>query len=370
MPDLVISTPEGVPNAVLELWDRHLFNTANAGSVAIRPVPQSLQVKDLHEKILRDHQKSWFQLARYGYQLFDDADYTQTAREIAREFTDDSPRVLVDPLLCFFAPLWYRELDDPICIFFYGEPLECAVRLQDRWRFPLHFGLALWEYYVVSALSHLRQQKYLLFSLARFRKSPDAYMTEIRKCYRELKGFSSQQKYDFESALDRDWSDPVATPDPRRHLTQPQTLLFDALEAGSVDDIPGLALSEQSEDILFHYGNLRAGYDQIRDTRDKLQRKLQSRGQARDSYETHRNDYKLDVSDQNVEVVVHIDGMSPLTFLSEPDSPLIELLETTLQNQSQNPGELVYLECAGSEMSSFYFRAGDLLAVETGHSIT
>lgn len=369
MPDLVLATPDGMPRQLLDLWDQHLTTSFRADRRETDSTSAASRIRNLHQLILRDHQKTWFQLCRKGYRLFDDEKYAEAAGEIVSSLPGSSAGAIVDPLLCFFAPLWENRDSEQARILFYSEPVECAARLRDTWRFPVQFGLALWEYYVINALEHLAGGKHILFSLSRFRDAPDRYLNDVSRCYHALKCVPGGAGTVNIALDDSEWMTAPAMPDPGQYNTRAAERLYDALETDRIEDLDGVRLSDSSSDILFHYGNLRAGYDDIAQMRDDTERKLNALKATAPEHADHAdNPAPPAAADSGVEVVVHIDGMSPLRFVSEPDSPVIEMLRTALQNQSRNPGELVYLESQGSEMAALYFTSGDLLAVETNQA--
>ena len=362
MPDLVLSTPDGVPEQLLDLWDRQLFATVRADRVDTESTSVDSQIRALHRKILADHQKSWFQLCGRGYRLTEHDDYTQSANQVLAEVDNGDSRAIVDPLLCFFAPLWRQQIESPVSIFFFTEPMECAAALQDKWRFPIRFGLALWEYYVINAISRIKKQEHLLFSYTQFCEAPSAYFEDVTTRYHDLKSIPKQSRAAASIVLDSEWHRARAVPDRQKYINQTQMYLYDALDRDRLRDAKEVELSEESRDILFHYGNLRAGYEQMKSARDELQTQLQNGTSAPDNQKVLSDP---DVGGSLTEVVVHVRGMEPLELLCEPDNPVIEMLTTTLHTQSQNPNEFVYLQCQGPDMGALYFLAGDLLALET-----
>lgn len=369
-PILVLATPDGLPLRILDLWDRSLFSTIRVHERGFKTDSLEERIETLHEKILRDHQKTWFQLCRAGFK-FDDTAYQESLQEILQTIHNESDRAVVDPLLCFFAPLWFQNMDQRTCLFYYSEPMEAAVSLQAKWRFPIHFGLALWEYYVIGALRQMNSVDYILFSSSRFREAPEPYLRETRRRFENLGGDPAANGRDLGILLKSEWNTSVALPDPARYLSQTQTDLFDRLESGDLDNTGALSLSDQSADILVQYGNLRAGYDQVKQEKEAMETELKlHQGVDTDKIAVTTAKSNRGSSASLVEVVVHIDGIDPLEFLVEQDNPVIETLNDALVNQSQAPNELVYLYCGESENAAIYFPAGDLLAVETNRLST
>lgn len=62
------------------------------------------------------------------------------------------PWFIKDPRLCLTFPLWRRLLEMPICVVVHRNPIEIAKSLEKRNGFPLKYGLALWEKYLLRAV--------------------------------------------------------------------------------------------------------------------------------------------------------------------------------------------------------------------------
>ena len=62
------------------------------------------------------------------------------------------PWFIKDPRLCLTFPLWRRLLEMPICIVVHRNPIEIAKSLEKRNGYPLKYGLALWEKYLLRAV--------------------------------------------------------------------------------------------------------------------------------------------------------------------------------------------------------------------------
>ena len=62
------------------------------------------------------------------------------------------PWFIKDPRLCLTFPLWRKLLEMPICIVVHRNPIEIAKSLEKRNRYPLKYGLALWEKYLLRAV--------------------------------------------------------------------------------------------------------------------------------------------------------------------------------------------------------------------------
>ncbi len=325
------------------------------------------RIATLHQDIMEDHQKTWYQVCNQGFHLQGNPRYESAVREVLEALTPIRNPVIADPLLCFLAPAWKASLDHPVIILHYSHPMECAHSLQKKWRFPLQFGLALWEYYVVCALAQMQGERPLLFSLNGFRKSPADYMASFADGYRALRESETHMDPELDAQYSESIAPPEQHPDEEEFLGKSQRNLFEALESGDLDNVRNVGLSAQASDLLFHYGNLRSGFDAYRRAGATPRTREESATPEIESSSRPSDpvDFGPDDGDRLIEVRVHIDGLPPQEFLSGPDNPVLQVLSDALQNQSTKPDDVIYLQSAESESGAIYFSAGDLLAVET-----
>jgi len=73
-------------------------------------------------------------------------------RELVHSLDANRPWFLKDPRLCLELPLWLEELECPVIVLCYRQPLQVASSLRVRNGFPLAAGIALWERYLLDAL--------------------------------------------------------------------------------------------------------------------------------------------------------------------------------------------------------------------------
>ena len=57
--------------------------------------------------------------------------------------------------------------------------------------------------------------------------------------------------------------------------------------------------------------------------------------------------------------------MHDVEFFSEPDSPILEMLQQHLLSNSQAQDEMIYLNSVGADNEAMYFMASSLLTIET-----
>ena len=363
--DLVLSTPDGIPEKLRNLLNEKVF-PLDGDSQAESNNLVTHRVKKFHKLVLHDHEKFWYQICQFDRDIDNKQDYQEKIRRILNNVPPGSKVTIFEPLLCFFMPLWETEINNAVCVFYYSEPMECATKLQEKWRFPIQFGLALWEYYVINALKQISSKDYLLFSMAKFRQSPSNYLKQVSREYGDITGVQKMPE-SFEDAINKEWTLNVSTSESGENSHTAQTTLFRILESDEAYDYSSLDLSDDARDILLHYGNLRAGYEKIKTNESSLIEDIPTMQNLEKESPTHTGNFSTSnySGESLVEIIVHVAGMPSQKFYSEIGHPMIDTLTSTLHSQSKNPNEIIFLQCGELGDSGLYFSAGDLLGIET-----
>lgn len=310
------------------------------------------KIHDLNEKILRDHQKQWFQtLSINGDDLVRPKYKSELASIIGQ--MDEKRWVVCDSQLVHFLPLWLSSASKTKTVFHYSEPLECALTLQQKWRFPIAFGLALWEQSVLAAGRNLAAHEYTLISSKRLRSANSKYLKTLVKEFGELDSeVLTKSSSEGVSDLDFELSSAIKT-------------CFDLLEKRKLTDLADRSLSAQSKDILDYYGQIRAGHEQLKVERDQLIVDL-AQATAKidsDSDDQNADEKKVTVVDEALSrVKVHLEGMDTLEFYADPESPILDMLRTNLLSTDQD--QLMFLNYGEDDNDTLYFMSSDLLAIE------
>ena len=74
--------------------------------------------------------------------------------------------------MCLLAPLWRTLLSSPLFVVVSRNPLEIALSLHVRNKFPVSFSLALWEHYMLSALRSIQGAPAIVISHGRLLADP------------------------------------------------------------------------------------------------------------------------------------------------------------------------------------------------------
>jgi glycosyltransferase involved in cell wall biosynthesis len=117
-------------------------------------------VRQLNDFILQSNNLDWYKIANYdGPKNFSDStkvDFEKRAKRIILDMDAFRPWFIKEPRICLNLELWKKNLEVPIAVFVYRNPLEVAKSLQLRNGFPIEYGLALWEKYNLFALSQAK----------------------------------------------------------------------------------------------------------------------------------------------------------------------------------------------------------------------
>lgn len=120
-------------------------------------------VIDVNEEILEKKDCAWEQLAPWKMEETPDKKSIKNLDEIDHkiknvllELDANRPWVMKDPRLCLTFPYWKRHLEVPVLVSMTRDPIEVALSLKSRNGFPLHHGIAIWEYYAVGMVNAAR----------------------------------------------------------------------------------------------------------------------------------------------------------------------------------------------------------------------
>ena len=373
---LVISPPDQMASPLTEILRQspvRLVQSGHGHSAVYASDSPEQRIHRFHAKLLSRIQKTWYQYLPSDKLSLDDDEVTREIKEITALLDRHESWVVQDPLLACMLPAWLKHIDDAEVLLHYNEPLDCALALKQKWRFPVNFGLALWEQYVLMSISSLQGKKSLRLSSKSLGRQPNAVLSSLmERLGGDVTSFSltTGSEESGESMFSRETL--------ARHadfLQDSQRALLQHLEAGELDRIADRELSLQSQDILDTYGRLRAGFDRLRDERDEARdtaRKALTNGDqditgisAGATADVHEPVEDSGSPDAFCRVTVHIRDQDPVEFLSDVDSPILQMLQQAMQTAGDNPGQLLYLELQDEETCTLYFVASDLLGIET-----
>ena len=132
-------------------------------------------IRNLNDRALFAVNADWYKVADFDVTKLPDhvkEEYTKTAKSLIHELDTHRPWVIKEPRLCLLFPILRPLLEIPVCVHVYRNPLQVAQSLKTRNGFPIHFGIALWEKYNLSALSVTQGLPNLLVSYSQLIEQP------------------------------------------------------------------------------------------------------------------------------------------------------------------------------------------------------
>lgn len=118
---------------------------------------EQLPVRNLNDFLLQSVGASWDNPHDFSVNGLSEKtryDFFRLADRFVSRLRGDAPWAIKDPRLSLTLDAWRPLLQDPVVLLVYRNPLEVARSLQARNNFPLEYGLALWEKYLVEALNN------------------------------------------------------------------------------------------------------------------------------------------------------------------------------------------------------------------------
>jgi hypothetical protein len=129
----------------------------------------------LNDEVLSACNAAWDRVAQFNPRSIPgeaEKVFYERARAIVSELERDPPWLLKDPRMCLLAPLWRTLLSSPLFVVVSRNPLEIALSLRIRNKFPVSFSLALWEHYMLSALRSIQGASAIVISHGRLLADP------------------------------------------------------------------------------------------------------------------------------------------------------------------------------------------------------
>jgi GT2 family glycosyltransferase/glycosyltransferase involved in cell wall biosynthesis len=113
-------------------------------------------VRDENDALLWSAGADWWKVADFSLERIPNEAvdrFDNNVPRILRDLESHRPWVVKEPRFCLLLPMWRRHVETPVCVLVHRSPIQVAHSLQHRNGFPLSFGIALWERYVLDALS-------------------------------------------------------------------------------------------------------------------------------------------------------------------------------------------------------------------------
>ncbi len=189
--------------------------------------------------------------------------------------------VIKDPRLCLLLPLWLEAASNPIVVYAHRNPVEIAKSLRSRNGFEDVFGLELWEYYSVRALSFLESVPTLYVSYQNIVNDEMGEASRV-KSFLMANGASDLGSYDLsrlQGTIDSSLKNQNIEESREKFTTDYQFQLCAELSRRCVDNCGEIALkykkfslSDREENInnLAKYSRTKIKYDHLQDYNTSL----------------------------------------------------------------------------------------------------
>jgi GT2 family glycosyltransferase len=217
-------------------------------------------VMQLNDEILNAAGGSWNQLSGLSLNTISAQEkeiFTQRINAIVLGMDAHRPWSLKDPRMCLTLPIWRPSLEIPVFLFVYRNPVQIAQSLAKRNSIPLSVGIALWEYYMVSALNAARDGD-LLFT--RYEDIMSDPIKETRRIYQGLKeagvtGLRMPSKKEITAFINPDLFHHADGYDLfSEYLNNNQLDLIRIMENDvHADDWPNISISKNAHEIINNY---------------------------------------------------------------------------------------------------------------------
>lgn len=220
-------------------------------------------VVQLNDRILQAGGGTWDNVLDFDWSRLTPDQVQEFTGEITRlvaALDANRPWMVKDPRLCITFPLWKGQLEVPVCIHAYRNPLQIARSLQRRNSIPLTVGVALWEAYLITALNNSRGLPNILVAQEEIMGDP---LTATQRLKEELEaqgvhGLRAPTEKELNAFIDqRLLHHGESEREMERFLNGRQLELWLALKTGNPFDLEApLALSAGAQDAYRSYLDL------------------------------------------------------------------------------------------------------------------
>lgn len=148
-------------------------------------------VRALDEELLFAVETDWFGGLQFAPERIPEEKrgaFAARAAAIVAKLDAHAPWVVKDPRMCVLLSFWRPLLSRPAFLVSLRHPLAVARSLRTRDRFPIPFGLALWEAQILSALAHSRSAPRAAFWYEDLVERPEEETARLASWLRETSG--------------------------------------------------------------------------------------------------------------------------------------------------------------------------------------
>ena len=138
--------------------------------------------REINDKILHENGFDWHRVADFSIEaLSEDSKekYQRSAENIISKLDACGKWVIKEPRFCLLYPLLKESTRSAIKLVVYRDPMETAESLWQRNKFPLYFGLALWEKYHNELFGSVSSDKLLVVNYNKLLNDPEGEIKSL-----------------------------------------------------------------------------------------------------------------------------------------------------------------------------------------------
>jgi len=167
-------------------------------------------IRQLNDDILHACHADWHYISALNLKRISNKarrQFLSRAGEIVMSMDAHRPWVAKEPRFCLLLPLWKQLLEVPVFVHVFRSPAQVAQSLLTRNGFPIPFGIALWECYIVASLRESNRCPRIVVHYQDFMADP---LSATYKLYRGLtdmgiKGLHMPAEREILSFIDRNY---------------------------------------------------------------------------------------------------------------------------------------------------------------------
>ncbi|WMJ72092.1 hypothetical protein RCC89_02750 [Cytophagaceae bacterium ABcell3] len=148
-------------------------------------------VRNINDELLIGNDFDWYKVAGFTTDSLTDSSVHKYKEEISGVFNllrKKGPFAIKEPRLCLLYLIFKEMVRDDIKLLVYRDPIESAESLLKRNKFPLHFGLALWEKYHKALFNSLSNDHLILVNYNKLLNDPKAEVQNLVNSINSLSG--------------------------------------------------------------------------------------------------------------------------------------------------------------------------------------
>ncbi len=150
-------------------------------------------VWEINEKILKAAQSKWYDILHFDPEKIEIPKETKKEIEKVVNKLNPSPWAIKDPRFSVTLSIWKEFIESPTVIWCIRNPLEVAISLNKRDRFPIQFSLALWHIYNLYLAETIEPEKTIIVDYLQMITAPEETITSLLEHIKSIEGTDIQE---------------------------------------------------------------------------------------------------------------------------------------------------------------------------------